>query len=268
MSIFKKNKRKKRYTRRTNTAAIRRGGAGGSSSIFKKIFIAFFLFLIFYFVFSKVKNSLSSSDMMLIKTIEINTTQNITKAEIKALLPFKEGDSIIAVDLNMAEKEISKTKPELKSISIRRGWHKISIKAQERTPEAFVRKNNSLMAIDSDGAIFPLRGFMSSIKVPTISYNDEKDKERVLNFILSVKSIDKSFFDGISDIKLNDFQDFTFITNENAAIFWGNADDEDLANKISLFKKTFVEAKSTNKKIVSIDMSLYKLNRMPAKFEK
>jgi cell division septal protein FtsQ len=236
--------------------------ANAGSTFIGKFFIAAFIFFILYFVVSKIFNSLSSADAVLIKNIEIISTENITKAEIKAALPFKEGDSLITADLSRAEKEIAKSKPEFQSISISRGWKKVSVKVQERKPEAFVKNANSIMAIDSSGVVFPLRGFMSAANVPTISYKNDNEQKEILNFIHLLKAADKSFLDGVSNIQFTNSKGFVLITDENAVIHWGNADYGRLKNKIDAFKKAFVSAKSNNEKIDYVDMTFYDNGRI------
>jgi cell division protein FtsQ len=218
-----------------------------------------------YFGINKLLSIAYKSDKMIIKNIDISGDKNVTKAEIKELIPLKIGDNILKVDLSKAESEIKKLKPELKNIVISRGWQKIKIKLYERTPEAFIVQSNEMFGIDFDDKPFPLRGFMSEIKVPTIIYKNDKERKRLLDFIKSLKSICSEFLNNISQMKINNTDDIIFISANSTTIIWGEEMPEHLYNKLRRFQKVYEDAISKYKQIEYINMDLYFSGRIIVK---
>ncbi|MDR0977775.1 MAG: FtsQ-type POTRA domain-containing protein [Endomicrobium sp.] len=238
----------------------------------RKILKNFFYVLLFavvvyalYFGAIKLFDIVSKSDKIIIKNIEIVGVKNVTKAEIKELLPFKTGDNLLKVKLSEAESEIKKLKLELKNITIRRRWQKIKIKLYERTPEAFVMQNGEVMGIDFDDKPFPLRGFMSNMKVPQIICKNTKERKRLLDFIKNFKCICGDFLKNITEIKLNSTDDIVFVTADNATVFWGEDMPKNMVNKFKKFKKVYDSSISRYKQIEYINMELYFSGRIIVK---
>jgi len=260
---------RKKYSYR-RSVTIRSGY--GSSKKGRK-FLKFFLFLAgagaaAFLIYSGGKKAVDyayASDGMSIKEIEVVGCKNVTKAEIKALLPFKIGDNLLKVNLNEAENEIMKVKPELKDISVNRRWQKVRVKLYERTPEAFVQGSKELMGIDFENKPFPLRGFMSGMKIPKIVYKTGEERAGLLKFLESFKPVCKDFLDNISEIRFSNTGDIVFATNDEVVIFWGDEREENLAHKFDKFSKIYVDAKAKNKQVEYIDMSFYELGRAVVK---
>ncbi|MDR3071781.1 MAG: FtsQ-type POTRA domain-containing protein [Endomicrobium sp.] len=210
-----------------------------------------------YFSGKKLLDIASRSDKIIVKDIDIVGTKNITKAEIKELLPFKIGDNLLKINLSEAEEEIKKLKPELKKIVIKRRWQKVKVRLYERTPEAFVVCNSEKEGIDFDNRPFPLRGFMSAMKVPKIIYQSDGERWKILNFIKRFKRICGEFLDNISEIKFSSTGDLIFVMNSNTVIFWGDEIPERLSPKFKKFQKIYVDAMAKYKQIEYIDMTLY-----------
>ncbi|MDR1928568.1 MAG: FtsQ-type POTRA domain-containing protein [Endomicrobium sp.] len=219
-----------------------------------------FLFCVSFFVyFGKIRilKIINNLGRIIIKDIEIAGSKNITKAEIKELLPFKIGDSFVGINLSKTGEEIKKIKPELKNIVIIPGWHKIKIKFYERIPEAFVLYNNKIFGVDFDNVIFPLRGFMNKIKVPVIIYKSAYERRLVLDFIKKFKAISGSFFFSVLDVKFNNIGDVVFTIKNNTTVIWGDWMYENLLNKFRKFMRIYNDATSKYRKIEYIDMSFY-----------
>jgi cell division protein FtsQ len=234
----------------------------------KKIFKLVPYFIIFgamigfiYFSSKKIIGIVYNSDKIIIKNIEISGTNNVTKAEIRELLPFKIGDNLLKINLSDAENEIKKLKPELKNIIITRRWQKIKIKLYERTPEAFIIRNNEVLGIDFDNSPFPLRGFMSTMKIPKIFYKSSRERIELLNFIKKSKLISGNFFNNISEIKFNNTRDIIFVMRDATIIFWGNEAQEYLSCKFKNFQKVYVDAMSKYERLEYIDMTLYSFGK-------
>jgi cell division protein FtsQ len=214
-----------------------------------------------YFSGKKIISIAYNSDKIIIKDIEISGSKNVTKVEIRELLPFKIGDNILKVNLSDAENEIKKLKPELKNIIITRRWQKIKIKLYERTPEAFIIRNNEVLGIDFDNSPFPLRGFMSTMKIPRIFYKSIKERKELLNFIKKSKPICGDFLNNIYEIKFNDTGDIIFVMHDGMIIFWGNDTQEYLSCKFKNFQKIYLDAMSKYERLEYVDMTLYSFGK-------
>jgi cell division protein FtsQ len=233
----------------------------------QKILGVFFCFIILflsicliYFGYKKL------IEIMTINDIEIVGIKNITKSEIKKLLPFKIGDNILKVNLSSTENKIKKLKPELKNILINRRWQKIKVKLYGRTPEAFVMHNNTMFGIDFDGNLFPLRGFTDIIKVPKLIYKSNEEKEQLLDFIKRFKLICGEFLNNLSEIKLNNTKDIVFVMKDDIIVFWGNEKPKHTSYKFDKFQKIYIDGISKYKKIEYINMTFYYYGKVIIKF--
>jgi cell division protein FtsQ len=263
--------KKKRYAYKVTSAS------GNYARLRKKRrktikFLFFFasVFLI-YFGGRKLLEIVYKSDRILIKDIEVLDAKNVTKSEIKELLPFNIGDNLLRVNLSEAEEGIKKLKPELKNITINRRWQKIRVRLYERTPEAFVMNDDNMVGIDFDDMPFPLRGFMATMKVPKIICKSLSQRGDILKFIKRFKSVCGGFLDNISEIKFSNTGDVIFVMRSNASdtnntiVFWGEEPPEHLVSKFEKFQKVYVDAMAKYKQIEYIDMTLYNSGRIIVK---
>ncbi|MDR1401049.1 MAG: FtsQ-type POTRA domain-containing protein [Endomicrobium sp.] len=203
---------------------------------------------------------------MIIKKIEVVGTKNITKAEIKELLPFRVGDNLLRVNLSEAEYEIKKLKPELKSVIINRGWQKIKVRFYERTPEAFIMSSGKLFGVDSDNKSFPLRGFMNTMKIPKLFYKSNSERRELLNFIKRFKPICGDYLSSVSEIRFNNAKDLVFVMRDDTLVFWGKEErPECLPCKFKKFQSVYLDALSRHKRLEYIDMTLYDFGRAVVK---
>jgi cell division protein FtsQ len=231
-----------------------------------KFFFCIVLFVFFvYFGGKKLMNLAYESDKIIVKDIEIVGTKNVTKTEIKELLPFKTGYNLLKINLSKAEDEIKRLKPELKNIIINRSWQKVKIKLYERTPEAFVMCGDAVFGIDFDDNPFPLRGFMSAAKVPKLFYRSDVEKKKLLRFVKSFKPVCGDFLSDISEMKLSAAGDIIFVTRSNTVVFWGDGEQDALSHKFKKFQKIYANAMSKYKQIEYVDMTLYCLGRVMVK---
>jgi cell division protein FtsQ len=214
-----------------------------------------------YIACKKMLDIAYNSDKMTIKDIKIVGAKNVTKTEIRELLPFNMGDNLLKINLSQAENEIKKLKPELKNIVIRRSWQKVQVKLYERVPEAFIVSNGELLGVDFDDMPFPLRGFIGAMKVPKLFYKTDKERKQLLAFIKRFKTVCEDFLSNILEIKMSTTGDIIFIINPNTVVFWGDEMPEQLYFKFKEFKKIYVDAISRYKNIEYIDMTLYSLGR-------
>jgi cell division protein FtsQ len=261
-------KKKKRYAYK----AVHTSGGYCRNKKGRKILKIFFCLVFFggiiyglYFGINELLSIAYRSDKMIIKDIDIAGAKNVTKAEIKELLPFKIGDNLLKVDLSKAEAEIKKLKSELKNIAINRRWQKVKISLYERTPEAFVMQNGELFGIDFDDKPFPLRGFMSEMKVPKIVYKNDDERKCLLDFIKRFKFVCGDFLEDILEMKVTNTGDIIFVMKDNTTIVWGEEMPEHLSRKFKKFQKIYTDATSKYKKIEYINMTLYSSGRAVVK---
>ncbi|WP_015423642.1 cell division protein FtsQ/DivIB [Candidatus Endomicrobiellum trichonymphae] len=236
----------------------------GRKSIKLLLYIVLFVFLV-YFGGRKLVNLAYESDKIIVKSIEVVGTKNVTKTEIKELLPFETGDNILKINLSKTENEIKRLKPELKSIMINRSWQKVKIKLCERTPEAFVMQGDTVFGIDFDDNPFPLRGFMNAEKVPKLFYRSDVERKKLLSFIKSFKPMCGDFLSDVSEMKFSGAGDIIFVTHGNTVVFWGDGEPNVLSHKFNRFQKIYSDAMSKYKQIECIDMTLYSFGRATVK---
>ncbi|GHT45809.1 hypothetical protein AGMMS49936_03670 [Endomicrobiia bacterium] len=220
----------------------------------------FVIVFLIYFGGRKLLEVAYKSDKIIIKDIEISGTNNVTKSEIRELLPFNIGDNLLKVNLSEAEEGIKKLKPELKNIVINRRWQKVRVRLCERIPEAFVIcDDGSKVGIDFDDMPFPLRGFMDKMNVPQIICKSADEREQLLKFIKRFRSVCGKFFNNILEIKFSNADDIIFVMKSNTGnitVFWGETKPEHLARKFEKFQKVYVDAMAKYKQIECIDMTL------------
>ncbi|MDR1952830.1 MAG: FtsQ-type POTRA domain-containing protein [Elusimicrobiota bacterium] len=233
--------------------------------IVRMALIAFAVFLI-YNLISKGIDKFFALEIMTIKNIEIIGTQNVSVSEIERIIPFGIGDNIFKVDLSELEDTIMTKNPEVRNISINReifdgGVSKVSIKIEERVPEAFVKNGNILKGIDSDNKQFPLRGDMKSMKLPLIAYKTDKEAEMILDFLRYSKPALKGFFNNIKEVKIVDAGDIVFIADDGTFVYWGDYVDKNLSKKTDIFQKIYTDAKSKYEMIDYIDMTFFTSGR-------
>jgi|LQAB01.1.fsa_nt_gi cell division protein FtsQ len=262
--------KKKRYVYRSvSSKASNHSNSRNKGRKSVKLFFYAVLFVFsFFFVYSggkKLVNLAYESDKIIVKNIEVVGTKNITKTEIKELLPFKTGDNLLKINLSKAEDEIKKLKPELKNIIINRSWQKVKIKLCERVPEAFVMCGDSVFGIDFDDNIFPLRGFMSATKVPKLFYRSDVERKKLLNFVKSFKAMCGDFISDVYEMKFSGTGDVIFVTHGNTVVFWGDGGQDFLSHKFNRFQKIYADAISKYKQIEYIDMTLYSFGRVTVK---
>jgi cell division protein FtsQ len=257
-------KRKYSYRRRV---VIKPGYARSAKKGIKfgKLFVRLCLLALLCFLVyaggKKLVGYAYASESAIIKEIDVIGCKNVTKAEIKELLPFKVGDNILKINLSEAEDKIMEVKPELKGISINRRWQKVRVKLYERSPEAFVVSGKDVLGIDFEDKPFPLRGFMSGMKIPTIKYRNETERSSILKFIKIFKPVCDDFLDNIAEIKYSNSGDIVFTTYDGTVIYWGEERPEHMTRKFDKLLKIYADAATKYKEIELIDIGFYESGR-------
>ncbi|MDR1695778.1 MAG: FtsQ-type POTRA domain-containing protein [Endomicrobium sp.] len=252
-------KRKYSYRRRVSVSASGKKRKTGRFFLFT--FLAAAVLAALYLGGKTLVGYAYASDGMTIRDIEISGCKNVTKSEIRELLPFKVGDNLLKIDLSEAENEIKKVKPELKNISINRRWQKVTVKLYERTPEAFVAGKDGILGVDFEDRPFPLRGFMSGMKVPRLNCKTDVGRGELLNFVKAFKPVCKDFLDNIEEIKFGTYGDIVFVMHDGTVVYWGDARKERMERRFDKFGKIYVDAMSKHKKVEFIDMTYYDSGR-------
>jgi cell division protein FtsQ len=261
-------KKKRRYQKRVSIApaySYPRKKRGKISKAFFWLLLIFTVGFLIYFGANKLFAAAAASEVFVIKDIEITGNKNLSQAEIKELLTFKIGDNSLKADLKGAQNIIKNLKPELKDITVKRGWQKVTVKLYERTPEAFILEGRELAAIDFENKPFPLRGYMHSMQVPQIVYKTQNEKAELLKFIKNFKPVCKDFMGSIAEVKYDAAEIIVFTMRDATTVFWGELRIEQLERKFDKFSKIYIDAKSKHKQLEYIDMTFYGSGRAVVK---
>jgi cell division protein FtsQ len=250
-------KRKKQFKLRSFVYASDKSKTKIPKAVFNLIFFGVLVWLV-CFAIMRFYNYTSTSEKFIIKDIEIVGGKNVTKTEIRELLPFKAGDNIIKVNLSQARDEIKALKPELKNIKISRQWQKVYIKLYEREPEAFVQENGVTAGIDFENTPFPLRGYMSESLVPELAYKTLDGRAFLIKFVKALKTAGaKDFLTRAQTISLGSSEGVTITMRDGTMVFWGDVDFSLVARKFKKAKEVYKKAISSYGAIDYIDMSFY-----------
>ncbi|MDD2523746.1 MAG: FtsQ-type POTRA domain-containing protein [Endomicrobiia bacterium] len=254
--MLKLNKSKlskhRRYVRYTNLDRKSKSSFLSSFKTFIKIFLFTCLLIAIVYGYKFTVSYIYASDNFLIEDIDVSGCNNVTKTEIRELIPFKTGDNLFKVDLSKAEKEMQKCKPELKDISMSRNLmsKKITITLKERNPEVFILRDNEIVGLDFDNMPFALRGNMFDMKVPILKYSSEKERLDLLNFVKIFKPYIKDLIPRITEIKYGEVEDIIFVLDNKTLIFWGSPKEKDIKDKV---KKLKIVCEDSFKRYNSVD---------------
>lgn len=196
---------------------------------------------------------LYANERFFIDSIEITGCQNVTESEIKQLIPFQIGDSLVKIDLSSSEKELKEYKPELKNVSMNRKWKekKVLVALQERLPEVFIYDNDeNKIGLDFDNKPFNLRGDMSTMKVPILLCNNEQERANLLSFFKKIKFYLSDLVPEMENIKYGEVEDIILIMKDKTKIYWGLPKDNKIKEKS---EKMLSILKDLSKKYDSID---------------
>lgn len=230
---------------------------------FAKLFLVVCFVIALVYIYKHCKSYLYANENFFIDSIEIVGCKNLTESEIKKLITFQIGDSLIKIDLSDSEKKLKKDKPELKSVRMSRKWRdkKVIISLQERLPEVFIYSSDKKKGLDFDNIPFKLRGDMSNMKVPVLSYNSEKEREELLNFFKKVKFYLVDLVPEITDIKYGEVEDIVFIMNNKTKIYWGLPSENKIKEKSEKFLEILKDLSNKYESIDYIDLSFLDDNK-------
>jgi cell division protein FtsQ len=197
------------------------------------------------------------TDYFKIKKIEIQGNKNISESEITALLPFRPGDNLFKILLSDTEQNIAQCKPELRNISIDRGWQKVVVNLKERMPVAFVTINGQRMGLDADNKPFPLRGHLFKMFLPEIVSDKEADRKRLLDFIKVFAPNAKALFPNITRLYAVHVNDVIFDLNDGVKVIWGLPEEEKIKPKLKKMQEVIVDARKRFSDIEYINLAYF-----------
>jgi len=187
---------------------------------------------------------LFNSECFRIRVIDIRGTKNVAQSEILALLPFREGDNIFKPLLSETEGNIRQCKPELKDISIRRGWKKIVVDLEERQPVACLMLDGQRLGIDDDNKPFPLRGKLVKEELPEIVNKNDAERKEILEFIRMFAPEAKALYPQVARFGMESVNDIVFEFKDGAKVFWGPPEKNKLKAKLRRLNQVMEDARS------------------------
>lgn len=88
-----------------------------------------------------------------ITSIEVTGLINLKEDDIKGLLPFKNGDNILKINVNKSKESI-KSNPYVENVEIRRKFpNKINVNVEEKYAKYYVQHEDTYILLDSDGTV-------------------------------------------------------------------------------------------------------------------
>lgn len=208
---------------------------------------------------------LFGSDNFRIASIDIRGIKNVTRSEIIALLPFREGDNIFSFRLMNTEKNLRQCKPELKSITLSRRWKKVVINIEERTPVAYTLFEGQRMGLDNDNKPFPLRGKWVKEFLPQISNSDESERKAVLEFIKQFSPVAKELFPRVRSVALASVNDMVMELKDGPEIFWGACEKNKFEPKLKKLAQVFEDARARFSRIDYVNLCYFDDGRILVK---
>lgn len=174
-----------------------------------------------FWTYKGVTGFIFNSEYFKIQKVEVRGIKNLAQGEITTLLPFRNGDNMFSVDLSDCEDNIAKVKPELKKVSINRGWHKIVVTVEERRPVACFTLAGTRLGLDNDNKPFPLRGNWAKEFLPEIMSPLEQERGTVLSFIKAFPPKAKDYFSGIIKFYVQPVDRVILEMKDGSKIYWG-----------------------------------------------
>jgi len=202
------------------------------------------------------------SDLFKISTIDVRGCKNVTRSEIVAMLPVREGDSLFGFRRAHTEDALRRCKPELKRLNVRRGWKKVVISIDERVPVACTFVGGKRMGIDNDNTPFPLRGQWVKAVLPEVSATDASERSEVLRFIREFAPAAKSFFPRVERFTMESLNDIVMELTDGSKIFWGPFEKNKIKPKLQRLEQVFEDAGSRFPGIEYVNLSYFDSGRI------
>ena len=215
------------------------------------------------YVYRYSKSYLYANEKFFIDNIEVVGCNNVTETEIKNLIPFKVGDSLLKINLSETKKQLKSYKPELKNVSMSRKWKekKVIISLKEREPEVFIIENENKIGLDFDNKPFALRGNMFDMSIPTLFYSSPQDRESLLEFFKKFKSCMSEFVPYVTEIKYGEVEDIVLKMNDKTIVYWGHPQHKKIKEKAQKIKAVLNDLSKKSVIADYIDLTLIDNNK-------
>ena len=238
-----------------------------NKKIVRKIIMLLFVICLAFssvYAYNHLKTYLCSLERFFVEDIEITGCKNVTESEIRQLIPFEAGEvSSLEISLGQLEKKLKEHKAELKDISMyRTNWgKKIVVSLTERVPEVFVTIGEEKRGLDFDNKPFNLKGTMKDMRIPTVVFNNDEEKNSLLTFYKQIKKYIVNIIPEITEINYGEVDDIVLVMNDKTRVYWGLPKDSKNEKKADKLKQVLADLSRKNKDVKSIDLSLLDSNK-------
>lgn len=185
------------------------------------------LMLLIFFLIVIFGLTLVQSKFFYVTQIEVEVKNEILQKDIISKLSEFNNKSIVYINTNLLEEEISKD-ARVKTVIIKKRYpNKLIVELNEREPVAYISKNNELYVVDSDLNIFSNYNEMVNKALPLVYY-DEKSEKDITNIL---KVLIKSNLYSLSSEIYKEDNKYVIILNDGVKIYINNLVDTKKLNQ-------------------------------------
>ncbi|MDU7496456.1 cell division protein FtsQ/DivIB [Sneathia sanguinegens] len=185
------------------------------------------LMLLIFFLIVIFGLTLVQSKFFYVTQIEVEGKNEILQRDIISKLSEFNNKSIVYINTNLLEEEISKD-ARVKTVIIKKRYpNKLIVELNEREPVAYISKNNELYVVDSDLNIFSNYNEMVNKALPLVYY-DEKSEKDITNIL---KVLIKSNLYSLSSEIYKEDNKYVIILNDGVKIYINNLVDTKKLNQ-------------------------------------
>lgn len=185
------------------------------------------LMLLIFFLIVIFGLTLVQSKFFYVTQIEVEGKNEILQKDIISKLSEFNNKSIVYINTNLLEEEISKD-ARVKTVIIKKRYpNKLIVELNEREPVAYISKNNELYVVDSDLNIFSNYNEMVNKALPLVYY-DEKSEKDITNIL---KVLIKSNLYSLSSEIYKENNKYVIILNDGVKIYINNLVDTKKLNQ-------------------------------------
>lgn len=185
------------------------------------------LMLLIFFLIVIFGLTLVQSKFFYVTQIEVEGKNEILQKDIISKLSEFNNKSIVYINTNLLEEEISKD-ARVKTVIIKKRYpNKLIVELNEREPVAYISKNNELYVVDSDLNIFSNYNEMVNKALPLVYY-DEKSEKDITNIL---KVLIKSNLYSLSSEIYKEDNKYVIILNDGVKIYINNLVDTKKLNQ-------------------------------------
>lgn len=185
------------------------------------------LMLLIFFLIVIFGLTLVQSKFFYVTQIEVEGKNEILQRDIISKLSEFNNKSIVYINTNLLEEEISRD-ARVKTVIIKKRYpNKLIVELNEREPVAYISKNNELYVVDSDLNIFSNYNEMVNKALPLVYY-DEKSEKDITNIL---KVLIKSNLYSLSSEIYKEDNKYVIILNDGVKIYINNLVDTKKLNQ-------------------------------------